>query len=407
MASLTMSTGSDASNPTDMIRVAFTLIGGKSWTGGYNYLLNLVRALAKYQTGTIVPVLFFGEDTDLADTAPFFDIEGVEVVRTSVFNTARKSSALIRSLVLGRDEAVQTIFRQHRIDCVFEAAQFHGWRTDLPAVAWIPDFQHRFLPHLFGHAGYWKRELGFRAQVASGRAIMLSSDDSRRACERFYPSTVGSTHTVRFAIPYRSHIDAQQGRTIAERYGLPQRYFFLPNQFWQHKNHLLVIEALSLLRDRGRSDIVVAASGTTLDPRNLAHFPMLKARVESLNLSSQFRILGLIPYDDLSPLMVASEALINPSLFEGWSTTVEEARSLGVPLILSDLDVHREQAGDQARYFDRFSPESLAQVLEESNNQSRLGAIELSKRSEKLMTDFASDFVSLILSTVNKNRHDL
>ncbi len=42
--------------------------------------------------------------------------------------------------------------------------------------------------------------------------------------------------------------------------------------------------------------------------------------------------------------MLCSTALINPSQFEGWSTTVEEAKSLGVKMLLSDLEVHKEQA---------------------------------------------------------------
>ena len=48
--------------------------------------------------------------------------------------------------------------------------------------------------------------------------------------------------------------------------------------------------------------------------------------------------------------MCASVALLNPSHFEGWSTTVEEARALGVPMLLSDLDVHLEQAQGIARF---------------------------------------------------------
>jgi Glycosyl transferases group 1 len=382
------------------MRVAFTMIGGKNWTGGYNYLLNLVRAVGRYEPDSLVPVMFFGEDTEPSDATPFFDIPGTEVVRTSVFDEARKSRALVHSLLLGRDDAVQTEFRKHRIDAVFEAAQFHGWRSGPPAVAWIPDFQHRLLPQLFGHTGFWKRELGFRAQVASGRTIMLSSDDSRRACERLYPSTVGRTSTVRFAIPARAPLGASQARAVATRYGLPTRYFFLPNQFWQHKNHALVIDALTWLHQRGHTDIVVAASGNTNDPRNPAHFAELKARIASRDLALQFMVLGLIPYDDVAPLMLASEALLNPSLFEGWSTTVEEARTLGVPMILSDLEVHREQAGTTARFFDRFSAESLAQALLIPIQSLPVNPDELGRAAEQRMAEFAAAFVAVVRSTV-------
>lgn len=61
---------------------------------------------------------------------------------------------------------------------------------------------------------------------------------------------------------------------------------------------------------------------------------------------------------------VLSVAVINPSLFEGWSTTVEEAKSLGVPLILSDLSIHREQTGGAASFFNPEDPTDIARVLE-------------------------------------------
>jgi glycosyltransferase involved in cell wall biosynthesis len=42
---------------------------------------------------------------------------------------------------------------------------------------------------------------------------------------------------------------------------------------------------------------------------------------------------------------------------------VEEAKALGTPLLLSSLDVHREQAGDRATFFDPRSPRELADAL--------------------------------------------
>ncbi len=81
-------------------------------------------------------------------------------------------------------------------------------------------------------------------------------------------------------------------------------------------------------------------------------------------MTDQFIAPGLIPYADLIDLMYASAALLNPSLYEGWSTTVEEARSAGVPMLLSDLDVHKEQAGGQAEYFAARDVDSLANLLQ-------------------------------------------
>lgn len=345
-----------------MIRIAFTLIGGKSWTGGYNYLLNLLRVIIPRHPGAVQPVLFFGSDVDSDDAQPFRSIEGMEIVTSPCMNMSRRNAALLCSLVLGADPATRRLFHHHRIDLVFENAQFHGAKLGIPAIAWIPDFQHRHLPHLFSRAAWWKRELGFRAQIAGGRTIMLSSDDARHDCERYYPATIGRTHLVRFAVLSVTRPDAAAVRAAREAHGLPDRYFYLPNQFWQHKNHLLVIEALALLKQAGHP-IVVAASGKQLDPNRPDHFQRVTERLATLGVADQFRLLGLIPYEHVAPLMVGSVAVLNPSLFEGWSTTVEEARALRVPMVLSDLAVHVEQASGLARFFDRTSASSLAEAL--------------------------------------------
>ena len=192
---------------------------------------------------------------------------------------------------------------------------------------------------------------------------MLSSEDARRDCETFYPSTAGPTRAIPFAVPPSDPDLLLEARAVADGYGLPSRFFFMPNQISKHKNHLLVLDALALLRSRD-IDVVIVSSGKQADERHPDHFASVQSKVASLGLQRQFRMLGLIPYQHLLALMHASDALLNPSLFEGWSTPVEEARGLGVPLLLSDLDVHREQAAEDATYFDRYSAQALASTLE-------------------------------------------
>ena len=384
-----------------MIRVAFTLIGGKNWTGGYNYLLNLVRALAEHVSDRVQPVLFFGTDIDEKDASPFEHIAGVVVIRHAAFDEAYKARRLGQALLIGRDQAAATVFAAQDINVVFEAAQFYGWRFPVPAVAWIPDFQHRYLQHLFDFKAYWKREIGFRAQILSGRQVMLSSEDARQDCERFYPSTRGRTHVVRFAVPAANAIDAQAARAVADSYGLPATFFFLPNQFWTHKNHECVIEALRILKVRGR-EVVVAASGKQADPRDPEHFPRLCQLIKSNGLEENFRLLGLIPHSHIPALMRSCAALINPSTFEGWSTTVEEAKAMGAHMILSSLRVHREQRED-ALFFNTDSPEQLSCLLDEflpAGNLERETKISFAaQQAPTHMEKFAREFAALMTSS--------
>lgn len=382
-----------------MIRVGFPLIGGRGWTGGYNYLLNLIRAVQTHAADRVVPVLFVGPEAVDGVREDLKAFGGVEIIADPAFGEAGKSARLARALAFGLDPAAGRAFRAHRIDVVFEAAQFYGWRLSLPAVAWIPDFQHRHLPHLFSTFARFKRAVGFNAQVWSGRRIMLSSEDARTDCEQFHPAAKGRTSVVRFAIPRGQPVNAAEARAVANRHGLPETFFYLPNQFWVHKNHAAVIDALAILKARGVS-IVVAASGNQSDPRDPDHFSKLMARAREAGVEGLFRPLGLIPYEEVPLLMRASAAIINPSLFEGWSTTVEEARSTGTPMILSDLPVHREQAGEKALYFLAKSPESLADVLTEFQPRTAVErdalAAEAAARSRQLTAEFGQRFADLV-----------
>ena len=342
--------------------MAFTLIGGRFWTGGYNYLLNLLGTLDEWASDRLVPVLFVGEDIDQELLAPFRNLRHVEIVTSAVFDGARFNIRLAAAFLTGRDRPAERIFTRHRIDVVFEPAAFYGWRFGLPAIAWMPDFQHRQLPQLFSRATYWKREIRCRMQVASGRHMLLSSEDARRDCETFFPASRGNTSVVRFAVLPNREALALDPQQVAQGYGLPDRFYYLPNQFWKHKNHTLVIEALTLLAVRGL-DVTVAVSGKQEDPYNPDHYRQIETLIENTGISANFRILGMIPYEHLIALMRACRALINPSLCEGWSTTVEEAKSLGVPMLLSDLSVHREQAPPGTAFFDSHSASELAALF--------------------------------------------
>jgi glycosyltransferase involved in cell wall biosynthesis len=375
------------------------LIGGRNWTGGYNYLLNLLKALASHQKDEITSVLFVPAERE-PDFEAFAALSGVEVVSSELLNANHRKTQLLQAILLGRVTALTRLFAEHRIDLVFEAARFFGWRLGIPAIAWIPDFQHKALPRLFSKVAWWKREIGFRAQIMSGRTIMLSSDDARHACERHYPMTRGRTHTVHFAVSAKTTPDFPTTRAIADSYGLPPNYIFMPNQFWRHKNHMLVIEALSILRERG-VDVVVAASGKQYDPRAPGYFPVFERMLKERCLETSLRLLGLIPYDHLNALMRCCQAMLNPSLFEGWSTTVEEARALATPMLLSDLDVHHEQMGSDARYFRRDSAEALAELLQAVppfDGSMREHALYAARRSaEARVRGFAEAFAHLAL----------
>jgi len=141
----------------------------------------------------------------------------------------------------------------------------------------------------------------------------------------------------------------------------------------------LMIDAINDLKNEW-PDVLVLASGSEQDYRDLCYFSNLVSQVNEYGISSNFVSLGIVPYSDVVSLMINSMAVINPSLFEGWSSTVEEAKSLGVALILSDINVHREQADGKASFFPPSSASCLAKKLREFKSDKKITEVHLSSK---------------------------
>ncbi len=365
--------------------------------GGLNYQVNLLSALLEFENHRVEPILFLGDDVAKNVLERFDALEGLKIVQSQVFNCSQKNRRLLKAIVTGCDKDALTVFKAHEIDVVFEAADFYGWCFNIPTIAWIPDLQHRKLRQYFGFFAYWKREIGFRIQVYAKRHIMLSSKDAAKDFQQFYKLPDERLHVVNFSVPVRPvQFDID---TLLAKYNLPRHFFYLPNQFWQHKNHECVIKALGIAKREGK-DIVVAVSGNHTDSRDPDYFPKLISLISAESVEENFRVLGMIPYEDVQALMLSAAALINPSRFEGWSTTVEEAKSLGVEMLLSDINVHREQA-EQYGYF--FSPENPAEIAEimgklprNSLEKRREALDEAVKKSKSQMSIFAMKFANVV-----------
>lgn len=382
-----------------MIRFAIPPIGGKGWFGGWMYMQNLVRALSAGDNPDIETLLFVGPDRSAQpEIRELAQLPRTRVITDAAFDEDRLRANIVRTLVTGRNASLLDAYARENVDVAFDPALYLGWRSKMPSVAWIPDFQHRHMPHMFSRAAYWKREIGFRALIASSTSIMLSSEDAERDCLQFYPGASGRTGVARFAVQVDDWPSADAAWARLEQEGMPKDYVFLPNQLWQHKNHRLAIEAAAILAKMG-SKRVILATGHGNDPRFPDYFGSLRAQITESGASDNFRLLGSVDHALVRAMMVGANALVNPSRFEGWSTTVEEAKAVGTPMLLSDLCVHREQAPG-AVFFGTDDAAGLASAILAAEPRS-LGAIRGDlENAARLRSTRQSEFTAMVSDLV-------
>jgi len=346
-----------------MIRVGFVMAqAGQGWMGGINYLSNLINSVMLLPNRQIEPVLILPPGVDAAVLAGFPPVERLETTMV----VERSPSWVVRRgmrRVLGRDVLFEQWLRRHGIDVLSHADHLGSWAS-LPTLCWIPDFQHRRLPAFFSAEELAGRDRGFKELADHCTLLIVSSLDAQRDLAAFAPHDVPKSRVLNFVSGLGGGVSPTPWPVLKDKYAIPGPYLHLPNQFWAHKNHGVVIEALGLLKAQGQS-VCVLSTGHTKDARQPGYFDGLMARAHALGVAGAFRPLGLVPYEDLAGLMQHSAAVINPSLFEGWSTTVEESKSQGKTIILSDIPVHREQAPEFGQFFSPQDPQQLATLMEQ------------------------------------------
>jgi glycosyltransferase involved in cell wall biosynthesis len=332
-----------------------------TWLGGVNYYRNLFSALSLLPNSHVEPILFLGSN---APTSVTERLQFCKIVKTDALNR-RSASAIfrkgIRKLPGRRDFYLGAILARHKIDILSHAADMR-WRSDIRTIGWIPDFQHLHIPSFFSTKELKQRDREYARIALHCDRIVLSSKSAQSDFARIAPQAVPRSRILRFVPEIDLELAVRPFAPLTEKFRIDREYFFLPNQFWIHKNHGVVVEALGILKNRGLRPVVLA-TGHTTDPRSRDHFAALIARITELDVKESFRVLGVIPYGDMVTLMKHSIAVINPSLFEGWSSTVEEAKILDKTVILSDLPVHREQNPQRAIFFDPSDAESLANAM--------------------------------------------
>lgn len=378
-----------------MVTVAFVLDLSHNWLGGVNYYRNLLTAISRYGSDSIRVKVFLpkGQDMDAFRDLP----NNIEFVPLS-FPARWTLSWFVRKLwmkFLHEDRFLARHLRHHGIDVLSHAPDSVRC-PGVKSIAWIPDFQHKYLPDFFSNEELSRRDAGFERMAACMDKVLLSSETAKDDFITYYPQYKEKACVLRFA-PVLDFDSPKQVNLIGAKYGIAGKYFFLPNQYWKHKNHKVVLQALRILKEEGKF-VRVVSTGNTSDYRAPGHFAAIEAFVKEHELGDRYLILGMIPYADVQALAEASLGYINPSFFEGWSTTVEEAKYRGKPILLSDLKVHREQAPAKGVFFDPNNAEDLAKKMWDLWQQPLTNEdVDVLKRvNEEALQKFARDYCDIV-----------
>lgn len=254
------------------------------------------------------------------------------------------------------------------LDVIFHQSPPEWWEhKSVGLCCWIPDFQHIHLPKLFSTEEINIRNEECMRIAEQADIVVLSSESVKKDFVQLAPDYGGKVRVYKFPSQYAftGDMDKLTATETLKHYGIEKGFFLVVNQFFAHKNHEQIIEAIAKLKNNVDCPQVVMI-GQPIDYRDPsgAYLSKLFQMIAKYGVESKIKILGYISREEKDILFRSCRALIQPSRFEGWNTSIEDAKALGCPVLASDIDVHREQLNKMAYgFFDINEPDGLADLI--------------------------------------------
>lgn len=338
----------------------------KNWIGGTYYVQNLVKALNSLDDSSKPVVNVYTQDEKTFDS--FKSITEYPYLNLRLFSTnitffKRTINKLLRIFHLDSYQFGVIDLSKTNDELIFPVSNYEIAFPKSKIIGWIPDFQEKYYPKFFSKEELVTRERIHRGFVHNNIPIVFSSCDALKDFNTYYPELTSEVQT--FVLPFAvSHPDFSNLSIddITKKYNITKKYLFCANQFWIHKNHRFLFQAFAKAKEMG-SDLQLVCSGNMFDYRNENYGNELSELLKSLDIVEDVKLVGFIDREEQLCLMKHSHAIVQPSLFEGWSTVVEDAKALNKFIFLSNLSVHLEQSPKNCCYFDPSNVDELAEKL--------------------------------------------
>lgn len=358
-------------------------IGSESWIGGVYYTKNIAFVLS--QNELIVKKFNIILLNSIADNNILADLpDSIKVINCGSMSNFLKK--LFKLYILLRYNIVY---------------RYPFSNTNLffcTTINWIPDFQHHYFPYFFSDEEIIKRNTEFSRISQASNPLVLSSESALNDFKKIYSTQKKNIYVVPFVsfiVPEINNITIEIEDRVLTQFSINNKpYACIMNQFWQHKNHKIVLEAIEYFNQFNENkEFYFVFTGKLSDYRNSEYINNIKDLFKRKTIKNRCILLGFIDRIEQIVIMKNAEFVIQPSLFEGWGTVVEDAKVLDKTILLSDIPVHREQMNEKSILFNPYNAEELAdliskEVKKDHHDDIDKGIKDMYKRARKYSSGF-------------------
>jgi len=257
--------------------------------------------------------------------------------------------------------SVQEAVSKMQIDFVWFMSPFYE-KIDVPFAITVWDLGHRIIPWFpeVSTSGwtYDERESFYNYVLPKASIIVIGNKSGASQINKSYNIPLDRIRLIPLPVSRNSSLITDDNSDFLRENNLNKNdYLLYPAQFWPHKNHIVLVDTLQILIQKGHTKKLVL---TGSDKGNLN---FIKEYIDSKELNEFILFTGFIKQNDLNLLYKNAFALTFASLMGPDNLPPIEAMQLRCPVICSNYDGAYDQLGDSALYFDGLDPLDLVTKL--------------------------------------------
>lgn len=231
----------------------------------------------------------------------------------------------------------------------------------LPTISQRYDLQHLDHPEFFTPEERQQRAFADRRLTQSASHIVTCSEFSRNSIVNKLGVDAGRVSVIPLPLPeVPVEGSPAEDESVLSRLALSDtRFLYYPANFWPHKNHIRLIDALAIAANSlGERVPSLVFSGDTLDAADA-----VRSRADQRGVGHLVHILGFVAEAERDSLWRACTGLVFPSLYEGFGIPIQEAMLHGKPIATSRSCSLPEVGGKAALYFEASDTQDMAAAL--------------------------------------------
>jgi glycosyltransferase involved in cell wall biosynthesis len=231
--------------------------------------------------------------------------------------------------------------------------------THLPLVVTLHDLFPERYPSHFKRLGRWRRSLALGQMQKQAGAVIAISESTRRDAVQMLRLPESRIFRIYHGGPDLH--EPPEGERIAatlQRHAVRTPFFLFIGIQNRRKNLPGLLRAFADYRRKAGSSHMLVLAGSPA----WRHFEV-RREVERLALNDAVRITGHVTDEDLSCLYSSAEALVYPSLWEGFGFPPLEAMAAGLPVVASTGGAIPEIVGDAALLHEPTDEASLTDAM--------------------------------------------